>query len=220
MILGNDVASYQGDINYDVYKNNSNFIIPKATEGVGFTDPKFKRNQSEARRVGLLRGYYHFARPDLGNSPEAEADFFLAVVGALQEGENLYLDYECANQVQAHVDWCRKWLDRVYQKTGVKPLIYLNQSQVKKFDWKMSLTEVMVFGLQPILIILIIMMSKSDNGLLQQCSNGQTNNKFQESQRKQLMEMFSLETNRHSKLMVITGLLLHLLLRVHRHLIQ
>ena len=136
MILGNDVASYQGNINFDLYRNNANFIIPKATEGVGFIDPKFARNQSEARRVGILRGYYHFARPDLGNSPEAEADYFLSVLGQLQEGEVLCLDYECPNQVQAHVDWCKKWLDRIYSKTGVKPLIYLNQSQVKQFNWK------------------------------------------------------------------------------------
>lgn len=135
-IVGNDIASYQGDVNYDVYKNNTNFVIPKTTEGVGFTDPKFKRNQSEARRVGLLLGYYHFARPDIGNSPEAEADFFLSVIGQLREGEVLALDYEPATQVQAHVDWCRKWLDRVFSRTGVRPLIYLNQSQLRKFNWK------------------------------------------------------------------------------------
>lgn len=136
MILGNDVASYQGDINFDLYRNNSNFIIAKATEGTGFTDPKFKRNQSEARRVGILRGWYAFARPDLGNSAEAEADWFLSVVGQLQEGEILVLDYECPNQKPSHVAWCKAWLDRVYSRTGVRPLIYLNQSQVKQFDWK------------------------------------------------------------------------------------
>ena len=93
-ILGNDVASFQGDINYDIYKNNTNFVICKATEGVGFIDPKFKRNQSEARRVGLPLGFYHFARPDLGNSPEAEADFFLNIVGTPKEGEIFILYYE------------------------------------------------------------------------------------------------------------------------------
>lgn len=134
--LGNDVASYQGDINYDVFKNNTQFVIAKATEGRGFTDPKFKRNQSEARRVGLLFGYYHFARPDLGNSPEAEAQYFLDVIGEIKEGELLALDYECPNQKQEHVDWCRKWLDYVYSKTKVRAFIYLNQSQIKNFNWQ------------------------------------------------------------------------------------
>ena len=136
MIVGNDVASYQGDINYDVYKNNTNFVIMKSTEGNGFVDPKFKRNQSESRRVNLPLGYYHFARPDLGNTPEAEANFFLQTLGELKPGEVLCLDYEPPVQTQADVDWCKKWLDFVQAKTKVKSFVYLNQSQVKKFDWK------------------------------------------------------------------------------------
>lgn len=136
MIVGNDIASFQGDINWDTYKNNSHFVIIKATEGNGLVDNKFSRNQSEARRVGIPLGYYHFARPDLGNTPEAEADYFLKVVGAPKDGEVFCLDYEPAGQVQAHVDWCRKFMDRVYEKIGVRCMIYLNQSQVTKFDWK------------------------------------------------------------------------------------
>lgn len=133
--LGNDVASYQGIIDFEVYKNNSNFIIIKATEGNGFTDPRFKRNQSESRRVGLARGYYHFARPDLGNTPKSEADFFIKTLGDLENGEIVVLDYEPNNQVNQHVLWCKEWLDYVTEKLGCKPLIYLNQSQVMKFDW-------------------------------------------------------------------------------------
>jgi len=135
MILGNDVANWQGDINYDVYKNNSNFILFKSTEGVGYVDPKFKRNQSEARRVKLLLGYYHFARPDLGNSGVQEADWFLSALGEIKDGEMLTLDYEPSWSGDA-VTWCKRFLDRVQEKTGVKPLIYLNQSQVKNYDWK------------------------------------------------------------------------------------
>lgn len=136
MIVGNDIAKYQGDVDFNVYKNNSNFVIVKSTEGSSYIDPKFSRNQSEARRVGLPLGYYHFARPDLGNSPEAEADFYLKTLGEVRDGEVLTLDYECPNQVQAHVEWCKKFMERVSSKlNGLKCLIYLNQSQVTKFDW-------------------------------------------------------------------------------------
>ncbi len=135
-LLGNDVSRWQGDINFTIYKNNSNFLIIKASEGVGFIDPSFNRNQTECRKTSLGLGYYHFARPDLNNTAEAEADYFLRVCGGLRAGEMLILDYEPNTQVQAHVDWCRRWLDYVYSKTGVRPLIYLNQSQVKKFNWK------------------------------------------------------------------------------------
>lgn len=134
-IVGNDVASYQGDINYDVYKNNSHFIIVKATEGVGFVDPKFKRNQSEARRVNLPLGYYHFARPDLNANAEAEADHFLATLGQIYAGEVLVLDYE-PNWAGDAVTWCKRWLDRVFLKTNCRPLIYLNQNQLRTINWK------------------------------------------------------------------------------------
>lgn len=138
-ISGNDIASFQKDINYDVYKNNSNFVILKVSEGVGFLDPKAKRNQSEARRVGLPLGFYHFARPDIGNAPEKEAQWFLDQIGELMDGEVLALDYELnktADQKPEHVDWCKKWLDYIFSKTACRPLIYMSESVVLKFDWK------------------------------------------------------------------------------------
>lgn len=129
-IVGNDISAIgQGQVNYDLYKNNSNFVIVKASEGRDFTDPQLSRNQSEARRVGLPLGYYHFARPDKGNSPDQESDKFLSAIGQLHEGEMLVLDFEVS--YSDPVNWCKKWLDIVASKTnGTKPLIYLNQSQV------------------------------------------------------------------------------------------
>lgn len=135
MIVGNDISNWQGDVNYDVYVHNTNFLIIKATEGVGFTDKKFLRNQAEARRFGIPLGYYHFARPDLKNQPEAEADYFLKVVGQPREGEVLCLDYEPVSNPFPVVLWCQVFLTRVFAKTGVRPLIYLNKSQVRTFDW-------------------------------------------------------------------------------------
>lgn len=136
MIVGNDISNWQGDVNYDIFSKNAHFVILKATEGTGFTDKKFLRNQSEARRTGMLLGYYHFARPDLGNSPEAEAAYFLGAIGKIREGEMLCLDYEPASNPFNVVTWCLDFLRYIENKTGVKPLIYLNQSQVRNFDWK------------------------------------------------------------------------------------
>lgn len=135
MMLGNDVSVFQGAIDYDTYKKNANFVIVKASEGVGFTDKQFARSQSEARRVGLPIGYYHFARPDLGNDPAVEADWFLKVVGAPVEGEMLCLDFEvsCADPV----GWCKKFLDRIaFMRDGYRPLIYMDQSRTSGFNWK------------------------------------------------------------------------------------
>ena len=135
MIKGVDISIHQGDINFDQLKTAVPFVIMKVTEGTGFMDRLFPRNQAEARRVGMLIGYYHFARPDLGNTPEAEADWFLATCKP-QAGEVLCLDYEPPSNPSDVVAWCKTFLERVFYKTGTRPLIYLNQAQVKGFNWK------------------------------------------------------------------------------------
>ncbi len=136
ILVGQDVSKYQGDINWETYKNNTNFCIIKASEGTGYTDPKFSRNQSEARRCGVPLGYYHFARPDLGNSAEAEVNWFLKVVGEIRENELLCLDFE-PNWAGDAVGWCKTFLDTLAGKlNGYRALIYLNQSQTKGFNWK------------------------------------------------------------------------------------
>ena len=136
MIVGNDISSAQGVINWGFYKNNTNFVIMKATEGVGFTDPAFKVNQLAARQAGLPTGYYHFARPDLNNSPIDEAEWFLNNVGTLWEGEFLCLDYEVSWPGDC-VAWCKIFMDQVSGRlNGLKSLIYLNQSLVKAHNWQ------------------------------------------------------------------------------------
>jgi GH25 family lysozyme M1 (1,4-beta-N-acetylmuramidase) len=134
MIKGLDVSKYQGSINFDLLKPVIDFFLTKATEGNGYTDPQFSRNQTEARRVDLPRGYYHFARPDLGNTPQHEASYFLSTLGNLQDGEVLCLDFEVT--YGDAVNWCKQFLDYVYNSNKIKPLIYLNQSQVKAFNWQ------------------------------------------------------------------------------------
>lgn len=134
MIKGIDISKYQGKPSFDLLKLQIDFIILKATEGNGYIDPEFKRNQVQARGVNLGLGYYHFARPDLGNSPELEANWFLQTIGELKKGEVLVLDFEV--NFADPVNWCRKWLDIVFIKTGTRPLIYLNQSQTTSFNWR------------------------------------------------------------------------------------
>jgi GH25 family lysozyme M1 (1,4-beta-N-acetylmuramidase) len=133
-LKGIDISRHQGDINFDQVKSQVYFVIAKATEGTGFTDPKFTRNKDEARRVGLLFGAYHFARPDLNNTAIEEADWFLSVYKPLP-GELLVLDYEPQWGGDA-VGWCKSFLNRVSSKLdGHKALIYLNRSQTTAFNW-------------------------------------------------------------------------------------
>jgi len=140
MLKGIDVSKYQGILNFTDVKNNFDFIIIKATEGNGYVDPKFKVNQTGLRNAGICLGYYHFARPDLGNTPIAEADWFLKTIGTLQDGEMLCLDYE-ATWGGDVVGWCYDFLNRVFSITGCRPLIYLNQALVKSKIWNKVFNE-------------------------------------------------------------------------------
>lgn len=134
-LKGIDISSYQGQPDFPALKDNLDFIIIKASEGTGFKDPQFSRNQSEARRVGLLSGYYHFGRPDLGNTPQAEAEWFLKTIGVLKTSEVLVLDIEVT--YGDLVNWSKAFLDAITNKlNGYKPLIYLNQSQIQTHNWE------------------------------------------------------------------------------------
>lgn len=133
-IKGIDISNWQGDVNFNSVAKSQDFVIIKASEGYGYKDPRFEGYRSELRRLNIPRGYYHFAKPDLGNTPENEADWFLSAVGELQEGEILVLDFEVP--AKDPVGWCKGFLDRISERlSGYKPLIYLNKYTVDNYDW-------------------------------------------------------------------------------------
>ena len=135
-IVGNDISTYQGEVDFTTYKNNTNFLIAKATEGIGKIDDWYGNNRQQARDNAIPFGSYHFARPDLGNSAVDEAKYFCDVIDGdpIKEGEVLALDFEVA--YSDPVTWCLDWLNAVSEHyNGIKPLIYLNQSLVNAYDW-------------------------------------------------------------------------------------
>ena len=56
--------------------NGISFTYIKATEGTGLINPNFAQQYVGSYNVGLIRGSYHFARPDFcaGN---VQADYFV-----------------------------------------------------------------------------------------------------------------------------------------------
>lgn len=121
---GVDISNHQAytPAGYDFY-------IMKASEGNGYKDPRLDQHYNQVAAWGKPYGFYHFARPDLGNTPQAEADWFLSLVGH-HAGKCIYaLDLEgSALKYAGYARWAREWLDHVYAKTGVKPLIYIQGS--------------------------------------------------------------------------------------------
>lgn len=131
MLKGIDVSKWQpaGTVDFGPY----DFVITKATEGIGYTDPECDKNYQKAKREGKLLGVYHFARPTSGNDPVVEADWFVDQTLGYHHEAILVLDWEAENKW--NVQWAKTWLDRVYERTGVKPLIYMSASVVNQYDW-------------------------------------------------------------------------------------
>lgn len=133
---GLDISHYQneaGRIDWEKVKASEyKFCFIKCTEGVSYIDKFYKENKENVRKAGLVFGAYHFARL---NDPIKEAEHFLNTVGDLKSGEVVVLDFE----INGHADpvgWCLKWLEKVTEKLGFRPLLYTNEARVKSLDWK------------------------------------------------------------------------------------
>lgn len=131
MLKGIDISHHQKGIDLGVI--DTDFVIIKATEGNGYTDEMCDTFYQKAKSLGKKLGVYHFARPDLGNSAEAEADWFIKETLGYHKEAMLILDWESGNLKDT--TWARKWLDRVYSKTGVRPVIYMSASVMRSADW-------------------------------------------------------------------------------------
>ena len=131
MLKGIDISHWQKGI--DLGAIDVDFVIIKATEGNGYTDVMCDTFYQKAKSLGKKLGVYHFARPDLGNTAEAEADWFIKETLGYHKEAMLVLDWESGDLT--NVAWAKAWLDRVYSKTGVKPVIYMSASVMHGADW-------------------------------------------------------------------------------------
>src|SRR5699024_1547427 len=76
-VHGQDASGWQGEVDWQAQAAlGSRFAYVKATEGRSYRSPAFDHQYLGAGDAGLVRGGYHFARPDSGG-PEEQVEFFL-----------------------------------------------------------------------------------------------------------------------------------------------
>ncbi len=126
---GVDISHYNGIVDWNKFKKD--FVIMKATQGIRNLDSTLRLNQIRAREKGIVRGYYHYSE---GGNAVKEADWFLKNIGELQKGELLVLDWEISHP--SPDIWCKGFIDRVKEKTGIIPILYTNEARVKSINWK------------------------------------------------------------------------------------
>jgi GH25 family lysozyme M1 (1,4-beta-N-acetylmuramidase) len=134
-VLGLDVSSAQGDVNWSTVKaDGAQFAYVKATEGSYYTNPDFAQQYNGSYGVGLIRGAYEFANPSYSGGA-TQADYFVAHGGGWSaDGKTLpgvldieYNPYgaECYGLSQSSmVSWVRAFVNEYHAKTGRWAVIY------------------------------------------------------------------------------------------------
>lgn len=131
-IKGIDVSHNQGNIDWQKVKlAGLEFAFIKATEGIGFIDPKFHENWQALQTQGINRGAYHFFRA--GDDAEQQARHFLDTVintGFNNKELSLVLDIEVNDNVDSNtlIQQVSNCLNIIENKIHEKPIIYTNHA--------------------------------------------------------------------------------------------
>lgn len=137
--VGVDVSEYQGEIQWDELGTidddyTIDFMFIRATVGCDRLDRKFKENWNAAKEKKLIRGAYHYYRPN-ENSLE-QAELFIKTVN-LQKGDlPPVVDIERLPENQS-MDrlkiGLRRWLIAVEAHYKVRPIIYTGERYYADF---------------------------------------------------------------------------------------
>jgi GH25 family lysozyme M1 (1,4-beta-N-acetylmuramidase) len=134
---GIDISHWQGAINWtSVARAGKKFAFMKASEDTDYVDPTYQTNRAQAKTNGLLVGAYHFAQPNVAvGSGAAQADHFVDTAGPVS-GELLpVLDLERTGGLTDPqlITWVREYLERIYQRLGVRAIIYCSPNFWKTY---------------------------------------------------------------------------------------
>ena len=131
-LKGIDISSWQKGMNVGAVP--ADFVIMKATQGRWLVDSCCDSFYQQCKAAGKLRGVYHYAE---GGDAIAEADYFLRNIEGYIGDAILVLDWESTDNPTFGVNdfnWCKTWLDHVYERTGVRPLLYTSAAFRNRFD--------------------------------------------------------------------------------------
>lgn len=129
-VIGVDVSSYQGDIEWKLIENQGiDFAFIKATEGSGMTDDYIRQNLENIAKTDIFHSAYHFFSFD--SAGETQAENYISAVGKDEINLPPVVDVEFYGD---------KWenppdpeetyailtplLERLEEHYGVKPIIY------------------------------------------------------------------------------------------------
>jgi lysozyme len=137
--IGLDISEYQGKIDWDLVQNIENeypieFVFIRATAGNDREDGQFDKNWLGAKKRKMIRGAYHYYRPN-ENSLE-QAKLFIKTVRLKKGDLPPVLDIEKLPKGQSLDSLkigLRRWLNAVEAHYKVKPIIYTGEKYYDDF---------------------------------------------------------------------------------------
>ncbi|MEN8928018.1 MAG: glycoside hydrolase family 25 protein [Flavobacteriales bacterium] len=141
-VHGIDVSHHQGRINWKMVKQmkdrdlSLDFVFMKATEGGSHKDRRFKYNWRNAKSNGLIRGAYHYFKPNVKAAQQAK--HFIRTVKLLKGDFPPVIDIEERGSVSTAklMKGLKIFADELEKHYGVKPIIYTYHDFYKQnFDY-------------------------------------------------------------------------------------
>lgn len=132
MLKGIDVSTYQGNINWDLVKNQIDFAILRIGFGIydNQKDKTFERNYNECIRLGIPVGVYHYSYAKNTTEALKEAELVLKWLNNRKLQLPVYFDIEDKSQQYLGRSvlngMCKTFCNRI-EKAGYWAGIYSNK---------------------------------------------------------------------------------------------
>ncbi len=131
-VRGIDISPYQPKVDWKTLSQSDvEFVFIKASEGLTYRSPVFADHFDHAKAAGLMRGAYHFFRPEL--DPLKQANNFLEMIRFKYEPTDIppVLDWEThsGRGPKWDINAALVWLNEVERVIRKRPIIYTNPSR-------------------------------------------------------------------------------------------
>lgn len=125
------VDVYSGSPRSFATQSGTDITMVKATQGTYYINPYCDTDYQAAKKAGKMLGVYHYAG---GGDPAVEANYFYKNIKNYIGEAVPALDWEDYQNPKFGKDpnWCRNFVDKFHELSGVWPLIYTGQASLSE----------------------------------------------------------------------------------------
>lgn len=139
---GIDVSAWQGTIDFEAVKNSGvEVVYIRAAYGYN-EDSYFEQNYQNAKRAGLLVGFYHYITPSSRSDAENQARYFHNLIKGKTMDYPPAMDFESfPNVSNAEINAiATAYIETLESLVGVTPTVYSDDSNVANL-WNASFSR-------------------------------------------------------------------------------